>query len=100
MYASKRWFALRRQKLLQNPECELGLPGCRGLANEVHHRVAMEDGGAPWEMSNLMSTCKPCHSHLTRREQLDREGPSQGVRTAHRGFQHQGEGGDTAPSAA
>jgi 5-methylcytosine-specific restriction enzyme A len=65
MYASKRWWALRRKKLLQNPECELG---CGRLATEVHHRVAMEDGGEAWAMSNLMSTCKPCHSRETRRE--------------------------------
>jgi hypothetical protein len=41
------------------PICEL----CdRTLANEVHHKVAMEDGGAKYDLDNLVSTCKPCHS--------------------------------------
>jgi 5-methylcytosine-specific restriction enzyme A len=74
MYASKRWWALRRDKLLQNPGCELQHPGCLGLASEVHHKVAMEQGGAAWELSNLVSCCKRCHSKETRREQLGRVG--------------------------
>jgi 5-methylcytosine-specific restriction endonuclease McrA len=78
MYASKRWWALRRKRLLQNPECELQLPGCRRLASEVHHKVAMEDGGAAWDMANLVSTCKPCHSRISRQEQLDHQGEGAG----------------------
>jgi len=76
MYAGRRWWALRREKLLQNPECELQHSGCLSLASEVHHRVAMEAGGPAWEMSNLISCCKPCHSRATRQEQLGRtDGP-------------------------
>jgi hypothetical protein len=30
----------------------------RTLANEVHHKVAMEDGGAKYDLDNLVSTCK------------------------------------------
>jgi len=72
MYASKRWAMHRRRKLFLNPLCELEYPGCLGIANEVHHRVAMEDGGDPWAMDNSVSTCKPCHSRETRREQVQR----------------------------
>ena len=69
MYARKRWAMLRRHKLSINPICEL----CdRTLANEVHHKVAMEDGGAKYDLENLVSTCKPCHSRETRREVLAR----------------------------
>jgi 5-methylcytosine-specific restriction protein A len=74
LYASKRWWALRRQGILANPECELEHPGCLRVATEVHHKIAMENGGPAWDMSNLVSTCKPCHSVETRREQRVREG--------------------------
>jgi 5-methylcytosine-specific restriction endonuclease McrA len=74
MYARARWAATGRQKLFLNPLCELEHPGCLGIANEVHHEQAMEDGGEKYAMDNLVSTCKPCHSRETRREQLRREG--------------------------
>jgi 5-methylcytosine-specific restriction endonuclease McrA len=32
----------------------------------------MEDGGAEYALDNLVSTCKPCHSRETRREQTTR----------------------------
>ncbi|MGH3340572.1 MAG: HNH endonuclease signature motif containing protein [Propionibacteriaceae bacterium] len=44
------------------------------MASEVHHRTAMEDGGAAYDFDNLLSTCKPCHSRETRREQTTRVG--------------------------
>jgi 5-methylcytosine-specific restriction enzyme A len=72
MYARKRWEMVRRHKLHLNPLCELEHPGCRGIAHEVHHKVAMEDSGAKYDMDNLVSTCKPCHSRETRREVLER----------------------------
>jgi len=75
MYASKRSALFRRRKLYMNPICEL----CdQALATEVHHKVAMEDGGAPYSFANVVSTCKPCHSRETRREVLARA--EQGVR--------------------
>jgi 5-methylcytosine-specific restriction enzyme A len=72
MYARKRWELTRLHKLYLNPLCELEHPGCLGIANEVHHKVAMEDGGAKYDLDNLVSTCKPCHSRETRREQVQR----------------------------
>jgi 5-methylcytosine-specific restriction protein A len=69
MYARTKWGNVRRHKLFLNPLCELKHPGCLCLANEVHHKVAMEDGGAKYDMNNLVSTCNPCHSRETRREQ-------------------------------
>ena len=72
MYASQRWAMFRRHKLYLNALCELQHPGCLGIANEVHHKVAMEDGGAAYELDNGVSTCKPSHSRETRREQTTR----------------------------
>jgi len=42
-----------------------------GLA-EVHHRIAMEDGGEEYAIDNLVSACKPCHSRETMRERRER----------------------------
>jgi 5-methylcytosine-specific restriction endonuclease McrA len=71
MYASKRWAMFRRAKLNRDPICEI----CdAALANEVHHKVAMEDGGAPYSFANVVSTCKPCHSRETMRERHERHG--------------------------
>jgi 5-methylcytosine-specific restriction protein A len=72
-YARKHWAIVRRRKLTRDSLCALGHPGCLGIASEVHHKVAMEDGGAAYDMDNLVSVCKPCHSRETRREQLERE---------------------------
>ncbi len=60
MYARKRWAMTRKAKLFANPLCELEHPGCQGIANEVHHKTAMEDGGAEYDLDNLVSACKPC----------------------------------------
>jgi 5-methylcytosine-specific restriction endonuclease McrA len=76
-YARKRWTMARRNKLFLTPLCALEHPGCLGIANEIHHRVAMEDGGDAYAIENFVSTCKPCHSRETRREQrarTEREG--------------------------
>jgi 5-methylcytosine-specific restriction protein A len=73
MYAREKWAIVRRRKLFEVGLCELQHPGCLGIASEVHHKVAMEDGGAADDMENLVSACKPCHSVETRREQLQRD---------------------------
>jgi 5-methylcytosine-specific restriction endonuclease McrA len=74
LYGTKGWGLTRRQQLFRQSLCELRHPGCNGLASEVHHRVALRDGGAKYAPSNLMSTCKSCHAVETRREMLKRRG--------------------------
>jgi 5-methylcytosine-specific restriction enzyme A len=74
MYARKRWTMTRKAKLFADPLCELKPPRLSRLATEVHHRVAMEDGGAEYAMDNLVSACKPCHSRETMRERHERHG--------------------------
>jgi 5-methylcytosine-specific restriction enzyme A len=74
MYARKRWAMTRKAKLFANPLCELEHPGCFGIASEVHHRVAMEDGGEKYALENLVSACKPCHSRESMRERHERYG--------------------------
>jgi 5-methylcytosine-specific restriction protein A len=72
-YQTKRWRILRRRVLTEQPKC-LGYPegtDCGELAVEVDHVVAVEDGGAMWDRSNLVGRCKACHGRKTR-EELDR----------------------------
>jgi 5-methylcytosine-specific restriction protein A len=69
VYDRRRWRVLRRKKLSSAPICE----ECNdALATDVDHVVPIEDGGDPWAMSNLSSTCKPCHSKITNREVRER----------------------------
>jgi 5-methylcytosine-specific restriction enzyme A len=73
-YARKHWETVRRRKLFEQPLCEL----CDvALATEVHHRIALEDGGEEYAPENLVSTCKPCHSRETLRERrVSGDGPA------------------------
>jgi len=45
---------------------------CGVIATEVHHVLALSEGGAPFDLSNLESLCGSCHGRETRREQLSR----------------------------
>ena len=64
VYSSKRWRILRQRKLFEQPLCER----CGALATDVHHRHGVE--ADPWSLTGLESLCRPCHSQITRREQL------------------------------
>ena len=71
-YCSKPWRMARRQQLFQHPLCQYELEDgseCGLLADSVHHIVELEDGGAPRDPANLMSTCRSHHSviHARRR---------------------------------
>lgn len=70
LYSTAKWKNTRKRKLFTQPICELQHPGCTQIAEEVHHRMALKDGGEPYSMDNLVSACKACHSKETRREQL------------------------------
>ena len=61
MYASAKWHNTRKAQRLRQSLCELEGPGRLGLANEVHHVVAM-DAGAPPATS---TTSSPPASHAT-----------------------------------
>jgi len=65
----RRWYELRRIKLLTNPVCEL-LIECQGaVAEEVHHVVpwhVREDLAYYWD--NLKSACVACHRKQTERD--------------------------------
>ncbi len=70
IYKSARWQRLRRLKLTQQPLCEYCLPlGKNRPATEVDHWIAISDGGAPFDLSNLRSACHLCHALKTRNKE-------------------------------
>jgi hypothetical protein len=64
----------RRYKF-DHPLCEYLEDGeqCGLIADHVHHRVDIADGGALYDPENLMSICKSHHSKITL-ERLRRKG--------------------------
>lgn len=53
---------LRREYLEQNPNCEIKLLGCVGLATEIHHSAKRGDNYL--NVKTWMATCRMCHSHI------------------------------------
>ena len=48
--------------------CQAKLPGCTGIASQVHHLTYDHWGNEP--LFDLASVCRPCHESITR---MDRE---------------------------
>lgn len=66
IYRTRRWQLLRRRVLFEQPICA----GCDdALTVDVHHKVDLADGGAPYARSNVVGLCKACHGRITRQEQ-------------------------------
>lgn len=70
---SRRWRRLRLQHLNRHPLCAK----CQELgdltpATEVHHLRRVSEGGAMWDMSNLQSLCRVCHTRETNLEMGNR----------------------------
>ena len=64
----RRWQKIRAMYLAKNPLCaECQKAGRLTPANEVHHIVAVNDGGSDHD-DNLMGLCKSCHSRKTAKE--------------------------------
>jgi len=38
------------------------------MATDIHHVVALADGGDPYDKAQLQALCKKCHSASTARE--------------------------------
>lgn len=71
IYNSARWQKLRARKLRETPLCEYCPSEHRAVATEVDHFKAISDGGDAYDMENLKSSCKSCHSQKTaQRERL------------------------------
>ena len=67
IYKTARWQRLRKVKLAMQPLCEYCLQiGRYTPATEVDHWLAISDGGAPYDLGNLRSSCQRCHALKTR----------------------------------
>lgn len=67
VYNTARWKRVRALQLRERPLCEYCPLGKQAIATEVDHYIAIEDGGAVYDHSNLRSSCKSCHSQKTAR---------------------------------
>jgi 5-methylcytosine-specific restriction enzyme A len=72
-YSSKAWKMTARAQLFEQPLCQYTLDDgieCGVVADSVHHKVELTEGGAPRDPANLMSVCRSHHSviHARRRQ--------------------------------
>ena len=69
LYETARWRRLSAMIRAMRPVCE----ECNdALSEDVHHVVAVADGGDFWEMDNLQALCKSCHAIKTGEERRRR----------------------------
>jgi hypothetical protein len=61
--ADQEYAALRKQFLSQYPWCRLRLPGCKGMATDVHHMQGR--GGCYLDVSAWKPACRYCHAWCT-----------------------------------
>ena len=68
----RKWMAIRARVLRAEPRCvECLAHGRLKAADEVDHRMALEDSGTD-ELDNLQGLCHECHAAKTAREKRDR----------------------------
>jgi 5-methylcytosine-specific restriction protein A len=80
IYSKQQWKRLRKVKLSLDPLCaHCLLVGLAEPAREVHHKQAINNGGEPWDLDNLVCLCTPCHSRATRSEQEGKQHIVKGV---------------------
>jgi 5-methylcytosine-specific restriction endonuclease McrA len=82
VYRTARWKKLRAKKIeAVGYQCER----CSKLSAHphVHHKHALEDGGAPFDIENLEALCARCHSSETMHEQHDRRRREEDAKSKH-----------------
>jgi len=80
IYNSPAWKATRLATLIRdNWTCRR----CHGYGNTAHHIVALEDGGAPFDLCNTTTLCRSCHAHVDNMRRPDEPFP-QYARKPHR----------------
>lgn len=73
IYDTPAWHRARRATLARDGyRCRIGLPGCKRRATCADHVIELEDGGAPYDLTNLQAACKPCNSAKRNRSMSDR----------------------------
>jgi len=66
IYNTKQWKQVRKLYLSLNPLCEVCKVAERLTpGSQVDHVQAIEEGGAPFDLDNLMTLCQRHHSRKT-----------------------------------
>jgi 5-methylcytosine-specific restriction protein A len=76
VYRDPRWRALIarvRQEVGERRQDEQHDPGKPHAHIELDHIVELQDGGAPFDRSNVMFRCRSCHVRKTARKKADRQ---------------------------
>jgi 5-methylcytosine-specific restriction endonuclease McrA len=68
LYSTAKWKRTREAVLFAQPLCACG---CEGIATDVDHIVPLDEGGDPWDMTNLQGLTAACHGRKTRQEQTN-----------------------------
>lgn len=56
------WGAIRQRVLARdNHTCQIQDEGCETTATDVDHIIPWNEGGAPYDSSNLRAACKRCN---------------------------------------
>jgi 5-methylcytosine-specific restriction endonuclease McrA len=78
VYDTRQWRKLRAAKLAQDPVCQY----CRReRATVADHGKRIKDGGAAWNISNLVSSCWACHQSKRQAEKDGRAFTGRRIRT-------------------
>lgn len=59
--ASSRAWRRLRAAVLERDDYRCQTPDCPATATEVHHVVPVAQGGAMFDVANLVSLCRACH---------------------------------------
>jgi 5-methylcytosine-specific restriction endonuclease McrA len=63
-YSSSGWKQLRLLVLERDGwRCQLMLPGCKGIANHVDHKIEPSKGGRFYDVTNCRAACSACNIH-------------------------------------
>jgi 5-methylcytosine-specific restriction protein A len=69
IYATSRWAAARREVLARDPVCvACGVEPSRDVDHAEPLRSVLARGGDPYDATNLVALCVPCHSRKTASE--------------------------------
>lgn len=62
----RRWQKVRNAYMAEHSICEIA--GCRRVATDCDHIVALAEGGSRYDPGNLMALCGPHHTEKTARD--------------------------------
>lgn len=69
VYDTVRWRKLRASVLAENPRCvDCYKQGVLTLATVADHDTPINQGGDPWDRSNIVGRCVRCHNRKSARE--------------------------------